>query len=254
MWCDTPCKSPEDQVICMFAEFLPNHHGAKSREDQVIFMFTEFLPNHHRAHNQRFGRKQGSRSLLSKTTIGKKLTLLQFLRCPCELVSVPLAGTQRKETVTNVKIVDLPYVEARAWRDEELPEWVTEGRVSHDTSLCNACTGDTGYKQWMDHTNLWSSWIEYRGTRYYDGDSALVVELWLYRVPDDSSGLTFQEWDPSTGTNDTSVPVAMIVNSTELHIRHGLPPPGSEVSTTRLGGWRRSSYAWCGSEKDSGCG
>ena len=40
-------------------------------------------------------------------------------------------------------------------------------------------------------------WEEYRGTRYYDGDSALVVELWLHRVADDLSGLTFQEWDPS---------------------------------------------------------
>ena len=35
---------------------------------------------------------------------------------------------------------------------------------------------------------------EYRGTRHSDGDSALVVELWLHRVVDDLSGLTFQEW------------------------------------------------------------
>ena len=34
-------------------------------------------------------------------------------------------------------------------------------------------------------------WEEYKGTRYSDGDSALVVELWLYRVADDLSGLTF---------------------------------------------------------------
>ena len=59
-------------------------------------------------------------------------------------------------------------------------------------------------------------WEEYRGTRYYDGDSALVVELWLHRVADDLSGLTFQEWDPSSGTDDTSAPVAMLVNSSEL--------------------------------------
>jgi hypothetical protein len=32
---------------------------------------------------------------------------------------------------------------------------------------------------------------EYRVTRYYDGDSTLVVELWLHRLPDDLSGLTF---------------------------------------------------------------
>jgi hypothetical protein len=59
-------------------------------------------------------------------------------------------------------------------------------------------------------------WEEYKGTRYSHGDSALVVELWLHRVADDTSGLTFQEWDPSAGTDDTSVPVAMLVNSSEL--------------------------------------
>jgi hypothetical protein len=59
-------------------------------------------------------------------------------------------------------------------------------------------------------------WEEYRGTRYSDGDRALVDELWLHRVPDDLSGLTFQEWDPSTGTDDTSDPVVIIVNSSEL--------------------------------------
>jgi hypothetical protein len=44
----------------------------------------------------------------------------------------------------------------------------------------------------------WGKWEEYRGTKYYDGGSDLVVELWFHRVPDDLSGLTFQEWDPST--------------------------------------------------------
>jgi hypothetical protein len=48
-------------------------------------------------------------------------------------------------------------------------------------------------------------WEEYKGTRYSHGDSVLVVELWLHRVADDTSGLTFQEWDPSVGTDDTSV-------------------------------------------------
>ena len=39
-------------------------------------------------------------------------------------------------------------------------------------------------------------WEEYERTRYYDGDRDLVLELWLHRVDDDLSGLTFQEWDP----------------------------------------------------------
>ena len=38
----------------------------------------------------------------------------------------------------------------------------------------------------------------------------------MHRVADDLSGLTFQEWDPSAGTDDTSAPVAMVVNSSEL--------------------------------------
>ena len=59
-------------------------------------------------------------------------------------------------------------------------------------------------------------WEEYRDTRYSDGDISLVVELWLHWVPDDLSGLTFQEWDPSVGTDDTSVPVAILVNSSEV--------------------------------------
>ncbi len=59
-------------------------------------------------------------------------------------------------------------------------------------------------------------WEEYKRTRYSDGDSALVVELWLHRVADDLSGLTFQEWGPSAGSDDTSFPVAMLVNSSEL--------------------------------------
>jgi hypothetical protein len=59
-------------------------------------------------------------------------------------------------------------------------------------------------------------WEQYKDTRYSDGDRVLVVELWLHRVVDDLSGLTFQEWDPSAGTDDTSAPVAMIVNSSEM--------------------------------------
>ncbi len=36
-------------------------------------------------------------------------------------------------------------------------------------------------------------------------------------VDEDVSGLTFEEWDPSTDTDASEVPVAMIVNSSELH-------------------------------------
>ncbi len=40
--------------------------------------------------------------------------------------------------------------------------------------------------------------------------------MWLPRVADDLSGLTFQEWDSSEGIDDTSAPVAMLVNSSEM--------------------------------------
>ena len=80
-------------------------------------------------------------------------------------------------------------------------------------------------------------WEEYKGTRYYDGDKALVVELWLHRVSDDLSGLTFQEWDPSAGT--VGALVAMLVNSSELR-----PVDFHLVE----------SYTRCDSEKVSGRG
>jgi len=36
-------------------------------------------------------------------------------------------------------------------------------------------------------------------------------------VDEDDSGLTFEEWDPSTDTDDSEAPVTMIVNSSELY-------------------------------------
>ena len=40
--------------------------------------------------------------------------------------------------------------------------------------------------------------------------------MWLHRVDDDASGLTFEEWDPSADTDASEAPVAIIVNSSEL--------------------------------------
>ena len=58
---------------------------------------------------------------------------------------------------------------------------------------------------------------EYKGCRFYNGDCALVVDVWLHRVDEDASGLTFEEWDPSADTDASEAPVTMIVNSSELH-------------------------------------
>jgi hypothetical protein len=86
---------------------------------------------------------------------------------------------------------------------------------------------------------------EYKGTRYSDGDSDLVVDLWLHRVADDLSGLTFQEWDPSAGSDDTSAPVAMLVNSNELrdtdfHLAEVRP---LQLDSVTLGGRRTRGAA-----------
>ena len=38
----------------------------------------------------------------------------------------------------------------------------------------------------------------------------------MYRVDEDASGLTFEEWDPSADTDASETPVTMIVNSSQL--------------------------------------
>ncbi len=63
----------------------------------------------------------------------------------------------------------------------------------------------TSVERKFELQGLKCKWEEYKDTRHSDGDNTLVAELWLHRVADDLSGLTFQEWDPSEGTDDTSV-------------------------------------------------
>jgi hypothetical protein len=111
-----------------------------------------------------------------------------------ELVSDALGSRKQKEAETNAKIVDLlkhALDETKNCRNEQQ-------RVEFHFAL--ACVMPARETQGT------------QGTRYSDGDSALVVELWLHRV----AGLTFQEWDPSAGSDDTSAPVAMLGNSNEL--------------------------------------
>ncbi len=57
---------------------------------------------------------------------------------------------------------------------------------------------------------------EYKDVRFGNGDYTLVVDVWLHRVDEDASGLTFEEWDPSADTDASQAPVAMIVNSSDL--------------------------------------
>ncbi len=57
---------------------------------------------------------------------------------------------------------------------------------------------------------------QYKGVPFGNGDCALLVDVWLRRVDEDTSGLAFEEWDPSADTDASEAPVAMIVNSSEL--------------------------------------
>ncbi len=41
---------------------------------------------------------------------------------------------------------------------------------------------------------------EYRGC-FYNGDCTLVSYVWFHRVDEDTSGLTFEEWDQSVDTD-----------------------------------------------------
>ena len=56
---------------------------------------------------------------------------------------------------------------------------------------------------------------ECKDLRFRDCDCTLVVDVWLHRVDEEVSGLTFQEWDPSEDTDDSQSPVTMIVSSSE---------------------------------------
>jgi hypothetical protein len=137
-----------------------------------------------------------------------------------ELVSDALGRRKQKEAETNAKIVDLlknALDETKTCRNEQ--QRVEQQRVM------------TCVERKFELQGLKCKWEEYKGTRYSDGDSALVVELWLHRVDDDLSGLTFQEWDPSAGTDDTSAPVAMLVKSSELRAADF---PLAEVSPLQL--------------------
>ena len=71
---------------------------------------------------------------------------------------------------------------------------------------------------------------EYKGRCFYNGDYDLVVDVWFHRVDEDASGLTFEEWDPSSDIDTSVTPVTMIVNSSEVHARDVIPLP---TATTR---------------------
>jgi hypothetical protein len=69
--------------------------------------------------------------------------------------------------------------------------------------------------------------------------------VWVQRVDEDASGLTFEEWDPSADTDASEAPVAMIVNSSELRaagfdLREVIP---LQLETAGRGGQRTRGAA-----------
>jgi hypothetical protein len=132
------------------------------------------------------------------------------------------AGIRNHEKrVSDIVVRELKRAKPVAWGCVQAREvWSTEEETNMRSGhfwICKLGTvpGSMSYVEKKFELQV-RKWEEYKGTRYSDGDSALVVELWLHRVADDLSGLTFQEWDPSTGSDDTFAPVTMLVNSSEL--------------------------------------
>ena len=76
----------------------------------------------------------------------------------------------------------------------------------------------------------------YKGTRFFDGDLALVVKRWLHRVDEDASGLTFDEWNQAQAVDTLQEPAPMIINSSQLRaagfkLDKVIPPqPDSEAA------------------------
>jgi len=72
-------------------------------------------------------------------------------------------------------------------------------------------------------------WVDYKGVRFYHGESALVVKRWVHRIDDDAAGRTFADWDPLKDADPDQPAAAMIVNSSELRaagfsLKELLPP------------------------------
>jgi hypothetical protein len=104
------------------------------------------------------------------------------------------------------------------WRDEELPEWSTEGRVSHCTRR-GQCP-----RRWIVVAS---------------GD------WWFVRTHVSGVGPLSGFWRHKSSSDN--------VRQLEWAAHRGLPSHGSETSTTGRGDWRRPSYVRRGSKKVSGC-
>ena len=133
----------------------------------------------------------------------------------------PMSGIkEREKRIKEILNKEIPKAKPGNWACVQARElWSTEEEVHFRPGhhwLCEL--GDAG-----DGTSCEKKfelgprkWEDYKGTRFYNGDQALVIKRWLNRVDEDASGLTFEEWDPASEADTSQEPVAMIINSIEL--------------------------------------
>jgi hypothetical protein len=159
-------------------------------------------------------------------------------------IVLPGQGIKNRETrVAEWVTKALPLVKAGVWGCVQArAQWSTEEdthmRPGHHW-LCefgDAGNGTSCERQFnLDHRRC----EDYRGTRFYNKDSALVIKRWLNRVEEDASGLTFQEWTPDVDTSRP--PVAMLINSSELRaagfkLKEVFPPALEAAARVRTRG------------------
>ena len=89
---------------------------------------------------------------------------------------------------------------------------------------------------------IWSGCPTHAKTKTGRGDPRLTSfvrgPVRLSRVVEDTSGLTFEEWDPTKDADDSQPPAPMIINSSELrgagfNLQEVIPP--ELESAARLG-------------------
>ena len=69
------------------------------------------------------------------------------------------------------------------------------------------------------------SWEDYKGTRFYKCQQALVVEQWLKPPEEDALGLTYEEWDLTQDTDASQPSVAiLILRAAGFTLREAIPP------------------------------
>jgi hypothetical protein len=112
--------------------------------------------------------------------------------------------TERERRVAGWVAKALPMSNPGAWGCVQArAQWSTEEEVHMRPGhhwLCefgDAGNGTSCEKQFnLSHR----TWEDYRGTRFYKQDRALVIKRWLNREEEDTSGLTFEEWTPDVDT------------------------------------------------------